>query len=164
MNELEQQAEIERLRAENAKLKRYVRGGFFIRGSRMFCLVLGSILLIVSIVSAIHTKLLLHKGIYVSGTIVDQKLDEDGTRYPIFTFVTTVGKTYTVTSNVGSNPPAYAIGQRVQVLYEVDSPDGARLAYTGQLWGIPLGFGAFGMFFASLGYFLMRRAKRRTLG
>ena len=53
---------------------------------------------------------------------------------PRFEFQTPDGNTWTVLSNVGSNPAAFSVGDKVEVLYHPDNPAHARIRSFSQLW------------------------------
>lgn len=72
--------------------------------------------------------------------------DDDGVFYaPVFNFVVPHGRTYTIASYTGSNPPDFKIGKRVNVLYEKGNPENAKINSVGQLWLIEIVFGIMGL-------------------
>jgi Protein of unknown function (DUF3592) len=64
---------------------------------------------------------------------------------PVFSFQTKDGTRHTVTSGIGSYPPAYRIGDTVSVLYYPWAPDSARLDNWFELWGAPIFIAVFGV-------------------
>jgi hypothetical protein len=48
------------------------------------------------------------------------------------------GQTHVFTSNVSSDPPAYNVGDRVNVVYEVANPAKARIDSWRELWLLPV--------------------------
>ncbi len=68
---------------------------------------------------------------------------------PEFRFQDQHGKTHTVLSEFASDPPAFKVGERVQVLYDPENPARARIKSFATLWLLPLGFTLFGLLFAA---------------
>lgn len=57
------------------------------------------------------------------------------------------GKVVEFQSNVGSNPPSFAIGEQVKVLYDREDPTDARIDDFVSLWLLPLILGGIGTVF-----------------
>jgi hypothetical protein len=72
------------------------------------------------------------------GTVIDLRLrhdsDGDPLYYPVFRFQDSAGKEYEICSDTGSNPPGFAKGAPVDVLYDPSDPESARLDSFVQLW------------------------------
>jgi hypothetical protein len=70
------------------------------------------------------------------------------------------GEPYQMTGNVWSSPPAYTVGDQVQVLYPPDQPKAARLYSWFEFWFVPTLLGSVGLLFAlvggGVGYLLWR--------
>ena len=61
-----------------------------------------------------------------------------GTAYaPTFQFATPDGKLWTVEAKSGTSPAAYRIGETVEVLYDPESPMGARINGFAGMWLMP---------------------------
>lgn len=137
--------------------------------SRWALCILGTGSLVAAVATAGNTLLFLRVSVAETGTVVsnvrvDQR-DSDGhitTNFtPEFTFTGADGKTYTVTSATSSNPPEFAEGQTVRVLYNPMNPGTARIDSFEQLWFAPILAGTFGIVLASVGYTWMYfRVKR----
>jgi len=85
---------------------------------------------------------------------------------PVFSFETAGGRTYTITSRSSSNPPAFEVGEAVNVLYDPADPDGARIDSFWQLWGVPVLLGSMGTFFFAIAAaftFTLRHLMRRSV-
>ena len=63
---------------------------------------------------------------------------------PVVTFIPGTGKKIEFLSSVGSNPPAYKIGEKVEVLYLQANPRNARIHDFTSLWGMELLLGLMG--------------------
>jgi len=71
---------------------------------------------------------------------------------------------------MSSNPPGYAVGQSVRVLYDPQNPASARLKGSAQIWLVPIIVAPIGVvFFATGGVLLIfdlryRRKLARSIG
>lgn len=88
-------------------------------------------------------------------TPVTDKQNGSVTYAPVFTYTASDGQTYTITSSMSSNPPDFAVGQNVPILYDPQNPAGARLKSAGQLYLIPLIVGPIGLVFIAVGFVLL---------
>ena len=88
------------------------------------------------------------------GTVVDLKpsISGDSTTYrPVVRFTSRKGEPVDFTSSVGSNPPSYSRGDKVEVVYQPGSPQQARINGFFSLWGGPLILGAMSVIFLLTG-------------
>ena len=79
----------------------------------------------------------LRNAISTQGVVVDQKPSSgnDGTTYATeFEFQDGTGSTHRSVTSWSSNPPAYAVGSQVEVLYVARNPSDARLRSFTSLW------------------------------
>lgn len=63
------------------------------------------------------------------------------------------------TDSVATNPPAYRVGETVQVLYLESDPYDARIASFVSLWALPTIFGGIGTIFLALGAGMIFRSR-----
>lgn len=87
------------------------------------------------------------------------------TAHPVVEFKPAGGALTTFRSSMGSNPPAYDEGERVDVLYRADDPGDAKIDGFVSLWLIPLIFCGIGLLIAGIGTAIAiatRRRSRRT--
>ncbi len=70
---------------------------------------------------------------------------------PKVRFQTADGKSVEFQSSLRTNPPAYAVGQRVKVLYDPDNPGSASLAGFFSLWFATMVLGFIGTVFTAVG-------------
>jgi hypothetical protein len=61
------------------------------------------------------------------------------------------GEPYQMTGNVWLSPPAYTVGDQVQVLYPPDQPKAARLYSWFEFWFVPTLLGSAGLLFVLVG-------------
>jgi len=83
---------------------------------------------------------------------------------PVVNFVTGNGEKIEIVSMMGSNPPMYHKGQKVEVVYLPDEPHSAKIYDFFSLWGIALIFGSGGglMFLIGAGIMLASTLKTRS--
>ena len=143
---------------------------WFRKIGRWIFLVLGIGWLAAGVGFTFDTLTFLHRSISTSGQItslVSRRDQSEGpiTYAPVFSFTSESGRSYVVTSNASSNPPAFSVGQKVTVLYKVEQPDHARLNTFEQLWLFPVMFTAIGTVSFVVGIFLTiyERRKRQTV-
>lgn len=99
---------------------------------------------------------------YADGTVVD--ITDTGKSYaPIVEFRPASGTPARFTSQLGSNPPAFSVGERVRVRYDPANPQDARIDQYWQIWFLPTAFGAFGapFLFGGIAFGVMTLSARR---
>jgi hypothetical protein len=80
---------------------------------------------------------------YAEGTVVD--LSDEGKGYrPVVEFVQPDSAPVRFTGGVGSNPPAFRVGEHVRVRYNPDNPQDAAIDQYWQIWFLPTFLGIFG--------------------
>jgi hypothetical protein len=72
--------------------------------------------------------------------------------YPVFVFHDLHQKEWKVTSSAGGNPPAFEVGEVIQVYYDQANPEEARIGSFFSLWGASLIVGFIGMVFEGVGF------------
>jgi len=118
----------------------------------------GLVLLGIAVFLFLKTKRLLSVGKTAKGKIVDvvkkesQDQDEEGfsststTYYPVIEFKTVTGQVIKFEAGVGrSNQNAYEIGHTVDVIYDPNKPQDAKINSFLQLWFVPLILGVIGL-------------------
>lgn len=101
-----------------------------------------------------NTRVFVQEASVAQGTVVElvRSTSSDSTTYrPVVRFETAGGERVEFTSNTGSNPPGYAKGERVEVLYRSAQPAHARIRGFFSLWGGPLIVGGLGGVFFLIG-------------
>lgn len=117
--------------------------------------VLGPCMLVAAFISAYRTHMFLRGSESAAATIIQMKevrsLNHARRSYaPIFTFIAGDGHSYTVNSDMATNPPAFKVGEHATAHYERGHPDLARLDSFSQLWLFDLMEGIFGLLFTLL--------------
>ncbi|MGA3371763.1 MAG: DUF3592 domain-containing protein [Terracidiphilus sp.] len=118
-------------------------------------------LIVCSFICFFLTRSFLLRSIEVEGKILRLERSKDYYEFghtfaPVFTFAAVDGTKYTVTSNVGSDPPGFTEGQSVRVRYKPECPENARINTFFQIWGTVIGFGYAGMFCLFFGCYATR--------
>lgn len=113
------------------------------------CLLLGAGL------SFQNTRSFLNSAILTEGTVIDlvESSPNDTTVYqPVISFQDQKGDAIEFKSTTGSNPPSYLPGDKVEVIYEADNPEGASINSFFSLWGGALIVGGIGVIFVVMGF------------
>lgn len=91
---------------------------------------------------------------HAAGKVVELRRDGDSTYRPVVSFRTAQGQAVTFATSWATNPPAYRVGDSVNVLYDAAAPDQARIDGFLAFWAgtLILGFVAsvFGLLCATL--------------
>jgi hypothetical protein len=151
-------------------LKGYFRS--YLRIWRLACLGAGPALLLVALGFAIYTAHFIHSSAVAEGKVLslrevvrhsdDVDQHESITYAPVFTFKTADGASYTVSSDTGSSPAGFTVGDTVRVLYSPSNPSAARIDTFAQLWFTPMVFGCLGVGAIAAGLLLLDLERRRS--
>jgi uncharacterized protein DUF3592 len=129
-------------------------------------------LLLIGLGVAVYTTHFVHSSAIAEGKVLslrevvshsdDADQHESITYAPVFTFKAADGASYTVSSDTGSSPPGFAVGETVRVLYSPSNPPGARIDSFAQLWFTPMVFGGLGTGAIAAGLLLLYLERRRA--
>jgi len=147
-----------KLEMHNVPMPRRDNWLIFLKALMWLGLVQGIIWALLTLSFATHTLIYIGRSVTTTGTVVElhENHDDDvGVTYaPVFTFVLKNGSTQTITSNAGTNPPAFEVGDKISVRYEPGDPSDAAINSIWQTWAFSVGFGIasvvmtlFGLFF-----------------
>lgn len=127
----------------------------------IFTPTLGSIFIIAglgmifgSFLSFNHTQEFIKAASTAEGTVIEMRQERSKksiTYFPVFKYQTQQGKIIHVKSSVGTNPPEYQIGAKVNVLYHPNNPNEAEINSFWSLWLLTVVFGTLGSFFTGMG-------------
>lgn len=125
--------------------------------------IIGSIMGIVAAVVWLNSVALQNNGVHTVGTVIDM-IRDDGTQAPVVRFSLGNGTMHTYTSSMYSNPPAYDIGENVELWYDPANPDAVSMSGMDS-WFIPVFLGAFFLIFGGVGYggLLYQYFKKRNI-
>jgi len=102
----------------------------------------------------IRTRLFISKSQQVKGTITQMVYtsDADGGGYsPVFRFRTLDGREVEASENLVTNPPQFKVGQTVDILYDPENPNRARIKKGFNLYFVPGLLGCMGLLFGCIG-------------
>ncbi|MFI7402075.1 DUF3592 domain-containing protein [Streptomyces sp. NPDC049541] len=135
----------------------------------------GALFLAVGLILAGQSASLLADGERARGTVVSlewrtehsssfhkNRSSDKPRAYPVVEFTSADGEHRTFRGSVGSDPPSYGAGERVDVLYRADSPQEARINGFASLWLLPLIFGGPGSLAVGIGTAIALVMRRRS--
>ena len=104
----------------------------------IFCAA-GPVMLLIAVGTGMERALFVRSSISAEGVIVALRpahpyRPTDRSRFPVFRFTATDGRSFTVTSNIAQSPSPWRFGDPVPVLYQQDHPENAHLDSFVQLW------------------------------
>lgn len=105
-----------------------------------------------------RTRNFVSKAKEVKGVITQMvySSDSEGSGYaPVFQFTTLEGQVVEIAESVYSNPPQFSINQVIDVLYDPQSPNHARVKKWSSLYFVPLLLGGMGIVFGGIGVVLL---------
>jgi hypothetical protein len=122
--------------------------------------------LVAAAITAFNVDRFLNEAEHATGTVVAFSEKHDTERNsinyaPVFTFKIEAGRTQSVTSSVATNPPSFAVGDQVRILYRRSDPSGARIDSFWQLWFWPVFLSGFGLVNGLVGTIFFFSARRK---
>ena len=131
--------------------------------------VIGLGLLAGAIAVTLNTHAFIATAKHAPGTVTElvpkRDKDDGSTTYtPVVMFEADSGASVSFSSSFSSNPPSYAVGEKVDVLYAPGDPNQARINGFGSLWFGSLILGGLGAVFSAIGFGILiasRLGKRR---
>jgi len=103
----------------------------------------------------VRTRIFLNKAQQTQGTVINMvysRSSKGGGGYsPVYSFRTIMGQEIVVTDNLSSNPPMFQVGQTIDVLYDPENPNDARIKKWFNLYFLPMLFGFLGLVFGGVG-------------
>jgi hypothetical protein len=106
---------------------------------------LGAILMVLGLVITVRALLFVQRAARTHGKVVgyDVRTERVGkttglVHYPKFEFEDDRGQKHCVTSTTWNSPPIYSEGDEVNVLYDANNPNDARLTEFRQMWALPV--------------------------
>jgi hypothetical protein len=108
----------------------------------------GALVLAVGLFLIFRLRSFLAGAVSTQGQVIDlvsSSTSEGGTtHYPRVAFTDADGKRHSFQHEVGSNPPAFEVGESVPVRYDPDDPERAKIAKALSLWTEPVLVAAIG--------------------
>jgi hypothetical protein len=98
------------------------------------------------------TQSFLGKAVPTAGTVLQMEaIDDEGSYAPVVGFQTLTGQKIEYHSNTSTNPPAYKVGDKVNVLYDPANSSNVRINDFISLWLLVLILGIMGSIFTAIG-------------
>lgn len=135
-------------------------------------LVVGLLLIAACFISLSRMRTFVSKAQQTQGTIVDMVFSRGSstssnasyTYTPVFEFRAMSGQMIRVKESVSSNPPQFQVGETVEVIYDPEAPQGARIHKWSNLYLFPVLFGVMGMIITGIGIAVGYSDAMRLLG
>jgi hypothetical protein len=126
----------------------------------------GPFVLLLGLISVVRTTVFILTSTATEGEVIALKVvpGKRGSKSyaPIFRFTADDGQIYTVTSKNSTNPPSFAFGERVKVLFEKEHPEGAKIDTFLQLWMFPMVAGIVGGAFSVVTVVVVVKRRKRA--
>jgi hypothetical protein len=116
----------------------------------------GAVMLAVAVFTYLHTRTFIAGAAMADGVVIENVWSSSsssrssGTYHPRVRFRAN-GREFVFVSSVGSSPASFRVNDAVQVYYNPENPDNARINSFGELWLLPLIFGSLGVVFSLVG-------------
>lgn len=123
----------------------------------------GGLFLLIGILMLFSRRELLAEGVRAEGEVI--RLVGSDTMAPVVRFNAEDGRTVEFESSASSNPPAFEVGERIEVLYPSGKPGRAVINGFFSMWGAALIGGGLGLLFvliAGVTWVVGLRAARRA--
>jgi len=114
--------------------------------TKIILALIGAGMLFGSVYFSIKTYDFLENSILVNGKVIDM-VKSKSSFAPVFSFKTLKNNLYELKSRTYSDPPAYYIGENVEVLYLSSDPHTAKINGLFSLWGVEIILGIIGAVF-----------------
>jgi len=114
----------------------------------------GTLLVALALFFFIRTRIFINNSQQTQGTITQMVYshDSESSGYtPVFRFRTFQGQEVEVSGNLRTNPPQFQVGQTIDVLYDPENPQKARIKKWMNLYFVPALLGFLGLVFGCIG-------------
>lgn len=119
----------------------------------------GGLLFAIGAFLFIRTRIFLGKAQEVKGTVIEMVYShssEGGGGYaPVYQFRTISGQMITVQDSLSSSPPMFQVGQTIDVLYDPENPQSARIKKFMSLYFTSILLCGMGLIFGGVGIVLL---------
>ncbi|WP_348704010.1 DUF3592 domain-containing protein [uncultured Neptuniibacter sp.] len=122
----------------------------------------GLIVLIIATIVFFKQQQFISMAITTEGQVVELLRTRSGTYFPVVLFTAENGQVIEISSTSSSNPPAYEVGERVEVYYASYNPQGAKISGFFSLWGISAVLGGIGLVFNIVGAVILVMMSDKT--
>lgn len=116
---------------------------------------IGGLFILLALFLFVRTRIFLGKAQETKGTVIEmisKRGSKGGTSYsPVYEFRTITGQMIKVEDSLSTNPPMFQVGQKIDVLYEPENPQNARIKRCMSLYFMPALFAFLGFTFFIIG-------------
>lgn len=116
---------------------------------------IGVLLMVLGAFFWFRTKNFVGSAQETKGTVTDVRYEHDsesgGGYYSVFKFKSINGQEIEKVSNLRTNPPQHQVGQVIDVLYDPNNPNDARIKKATNLYFVPVLLGGMGLIFVCSG-------------
>jgi hypothetical protein len=95
---------------------------------------------------------LLNRSLKATATVTELKYNSDGLASPVLQFSNDQGFIVTTKLNEAQKPPAYAVGDKVEIIYDENNPNNVRVNSLFGIWLAPTLMSILGVVFLSTGF------------
>ncbi len=95
---------------------------------------------------------LLNRSLKATATVTELKYNSNGQAYPVLQFTSNSGGTVTTRLNEAQKPPAYSVGDRVEIIYDLNNLSNVRVNSVFGIWLAPALMTLLGMVFFFTGF------------
>ena len=114
--------------------------------------------MLVSVFLLVRTRSFVSRAQAVKGTVIEMMYgrisstsNRGGGYAPVYQFMTSDGQSIVKQDSLASNPPRFQIGQEIDVLYESEKPEKARINKWMNLYFLPTLLWGIGLVFVGVG-------------
>jgi len=119
----------------------------------------GGLLVAIGVFLFIRTRIFIGKAQEVQGTVIQMvwssNSDGGGGYSPVYQFRAINGQMITVQDSLSSSPPMFETGQTIDVLYDPENPQNARIKKFMSLYFVSILLGGMGLIFGGIGVVLL---------
>ena len=119
----------------------------------------GGLLAAIGVFFFLSTRIFISKAQEVQGTVIkmvwSSSSDGGGGYSPVYQFRAITGQMITVQDSLSSSPPMFQVGQTIDVLYDPENPQDARIKKWMSLYFVSLLLGGMGLVFGGIGVVLL---------
>jgi hypothetical protein len=120
---------------------------------------LGGLFVLIGLFLFIRTRMFISRAQEVKGTVIHmvyRHSSEGGGGYsPVYQFRAINGQMVEIQDSLSSNPPMFHEGQVIDVLYDPENPQKARIKKWMNLYFVPILLGGLGFIFGGVGVVLL---------
>jgi len=135
---------------------------------KYFFVIVGLIALTGSVIVSMNRYAFVKASIETKGEVVElvsvrssSTTSSSITYAPCIRFTDKYGRPMEFVSSISSSPPSYDVGERVELIYNPEAPEDARMKGFFAIWGLASISGLFGAIFFTIGFLLIYSDKRK---